>query len=467
MPNHDLAALSLQLKDFLSAFGLDHANIKDISISHDDSNSLCVYVELNIREHFCPVCNASTTKVKGYQLKKINHSVLNPVPCTIHYRARRFLCSVCGKTFYEHNPFVSGNLKASVATVYNVLNELRRPQATFSFVADKYHMSASSVANIFDHHIQPKRRSLPECLCFDETYAFKSRDSDYVCVLLDYYDKKIVDVLPSRRRRYLVDYFYNIPLSERKKVKYVSFDMWCTYRDVAKLMFPNCVCIVDKFHVLQELSRKVTRVRIDVMNQNKKIKDDLIKKQRLLKQNQDSLSPEDDVKLKNAQCNYYLLKKFDFVLFSNDPRISDPNHEKRFNRVLNRYCNLNDIYHMIIAIDPLLEEAVVIKDIIHLFYKNTLYKDAKKDLEDIIILCRSSHVKGLQDFSNTLTQWKQEIINSFIKIPSINRKMNNALIENRNKTIKLLKHSSNGYTNWNRFRARVLYSLNDDIPIKL
>ena len=64
------------------------------------------------------------------------------------------------------------------------------------------------------------------------------------------------------------------------------------------------------------------------------------------------------------------LKKFDFVLFSNDPRISDPNHEKRFNRVLNRYCNLNDIYHMIIAIDPLLEEAVVIKDIIHLFYKN-------------------------------------------------------------------------------------------------
>ena len=169
MPNHDISVPSLPLKDFLSAFGLDHANIKDINIFHDDSHSLCVYIELNIREHFCPVCHTSTTKVKGYQLKKINHAVLNPVPCTIHYRARRYLCPVCGKTFYEHNPFVSGNLKASVATVYNVLNELRRPQATFSYVADKYHMSASSVANIFDHHIQPNRRSLPECLCFDET----------------------------------------------------------------------------------------------------------------------------------------------------------------------------------------------------------------------------------------------------------------------------------------------------------
>ncbi|MEG0743787.1 MAG: transposase, partial [Erysipelotrichaceae bacterium] len=93
--------------------------------------------------------------------------------------------------------------------------------------------------------------------------------------------------------------------------------------------------------------------------------------------------------------------------------------------------------------------------------------NAKSDLEDIILLCRTSNTKELQDFSNTLCEWKQEIINSFIKIPSINRKMNNALIENRNKSIKLLKHSSNGYTNWNRFRSRVLYSLNDDIHMKL
>ena len=454
------------MKDFLTAFGLDRADIKDIIICNEDGY-LNVYLELNIREHSCPVCKSATTKVKGYQLKKINHSVLNPIPCMIHYKARRYVCPVCGKTFYENNPFISGNLKVSVATVYNVLNELKRPETTFSYVADKYHMSASSVANIFDRHIHPHRRSLPECLCFDETYAFKSRDSDYICVLLDYNEKKITDVLPSRRMRYLVDYFHKIPLKERKKVKYVSFDMWKTYREVSRLMFPECICIVDKFHVLQELSRKVTRVRIDVVNENKKIKDDLTKKRKKLKEEKTSLCPEDEERLRIAQRNYYLLKKFDFVLFSNDPRISDANVEKKFNRALNQYCNLNDIYHMAIEIDSKLKEAVEIKDIIHLFYKSAEQKNAKKELEDIIILCRTSNVKGLQDFSNTLCEWKQEIINSFIKIPSLNRKMNNALIENRNKSIKLLKHSSNGYTNWNRFRARILYSLNDDIPMKL
>lgn len=466
MADHSFSTPSLQSNDFLTAFGLDRADIQDLHIYHEDG-SLIVYLALNIREHSCPVCHSSTIKVKAYQLKKINHAVLTPTPCIIHYKARRYICPVCGKTFYENNPFISGNLKVSVATVYNVLNELKRPEATFSYIGDKYHMSASSVANIFDKHIQPHRRKLPECLCFDETYAFKSRDSDYVCVLLDYIDKKIVDVLPSRRKRYLVDYFYNISLEERNNVKYVSFDMWKTYRDVSKLMFPNCVCIVDKFHVLQELARKVTRVRVDVMNQNKKVKDEIEKKRKLLKKNHSSLSPEEEERLKLASRNYYLLKKFDFLLFSNDPRISEPNCEKRFNRVLNCYCNLNDLYHMVLDIDPLLKEAVEIKDLIHHFYKQTPHAKAKKELEDIIILCRTSKIKGMQDFSNTLCEWKQEIINSFIKIPSLNRKMNNALIENRNKSIKLLKHSSNGYTNWNRFRARILYTLNDDIHMKM
>lgn len=458
---------SLQLRNFLVAFGLDRANIKEINIYHEH-DGLIIDVSLNVCEHSCPICNTATSKIKGYHLKKIKHSVLNPTPCTIHYNARRYICPICGKTFfYEHNPFTNGSSKLSVETVYNVLQELKRPEATFQYVADKFHISPSTVSNVFDIHVKPVRRKLPECISFDEAYAFKSTDSDYICVLLDYVDKKIIDVLPSRRKQYLIDYFYHIPLEERKKVKYVSFDMWHTYRIVSRAMFPNCICIVDKFHILQELSRRVTRVRIDVMNKNKKIKDQLEDRRKLLKQNYQELSCEDGDTLKKVQINYYLLKKFDFVLFSNDPKINDPNQKKKLNRVLNRYCNLHDIYDLIIHIDDQLKEAAEIRDRIHFFYKQTEYHQAKQELEEIIILCRTSKVRTIQEFSNTLVEWKQEIINSFIKIPSINKRMNNALIENRNKTIKLLKHSSNGYTNWDRFRARVLYTLNDDIPIKL
>jgi transposase len=466
MSDNGMNAPSLEMRDFLAAFDLDRADIKDISIYHEN-NGLTINITLNIKEHRCPICNTATTKVKGYQNKSIRHSILNPVPCVIHYRARRYICPICGKTFYEDNPFVFESQKISVATVYNVLQELKRPEATFKYVGAKFNLSPSSVANIFDKHIVIERRTLPECISFDETYAFKSDTSDYICVLLDYTDKKIIDVLPSRRKRKLIDYFYNIPLEERNNVKYVSFDMWETYRIVSKLMFPNCVCIVDKFHVLQDLSRRVTRIRVSAMNNTKAIKDKLTEKKNELKTAGKSLTAQEEEELQKATINYYLLKKFNFVLFSNDERITNPNEKKKFNHVLNRYCNLYDIYDLIINIDDNLKKAVEIKDEIHLFYKNTKYKDAKKELEKLIIECRTTNLKELQDFSNTLTNWKQEIINSFIIIPSINRKMNNALIENRNKSIKLLKHSSNGYTNWERFRTRVLYTLNDDIPIKI
>ena len=90
---------------------------------------------------------------------------------------------------------------------------------------------------------------------FDEVFAFQSKNSPCICVLLDYNDKKIVDILPSRRKADLIQFFTAIPLEERNKVKYVCFDMWETYRSVSKLMFPNSKGVLDKFHVVAELRR--------------------------------------------------------------------------------------------------------------------------------------------------------------------------------------------------------------------
>ena len=140
--------------------------------------------------------------------------------CYIIYHARRYQCPPLQKTFYENNPFTFGG-KLSVATVFNVLRDLKSPNATFTDVARRYSISTTSAINIFDRHVNISRRQLPECLALDEVYAFKSHDSDYVCVIVDYLDKKIVEVL-SRRKSTCVNYFLLIPLEERRKWKYVS-----------------------------------------------------------------------------------------------------------------------------------------------------------------------------------------------------------------------------------------------------
>lgn len=68
----------------------------------------------------------------------------------------------------------------------------------------------------------------------------------------------------------------------------------------------------------------------------------------------------------------------------------------------------------------------------------------------------------MNDFGNTLIRWKNEILHSFKEIEETKTKVNNAIIENRNKVIKTIKRHSNGYSNWDRFRNRVLYVTNPE-----
>ena len=91
-----------------------------------------------------------------------------------------------------------------------------------------------------------------------------------------------------------------------------------------------------------------------------------------------------------------------------------------------------------------------------------------------------TNIEEMIKFSNNLINWKQEIINSFTivgteykveadkgQVVVCNKKVNNAIIENRNKIIKCIKNNANGYTNWSRFRNRVMYVLDSNATFSL
>lgn len=177
------------------------------------------------------------------------------------------LCVACKKTFYEHNPFTFPGMKVSLLTVYNVLNDLKSCNETFTSIAKRHNISTTTAASIFDKHVHVSRNPLPEIMCIDEVYAFKSDHSKYVCVLLDYTSHNIIDLLPDRHKGTLIDYFHHIPKEERLRVKLICIDMWQTYRTVAQVMFPKEKLVVDKFHVIQEFTRHLNQMRVNAMNQ--------------------------------------------------------------------------------------------------------------------------------------------------------------------------------------------------------
>ncbi len=83
-------------------------------------------------------------------------------------------------------------------------------------------------------------------------------------------------------------------------------------------------------------------------------------------------------------------------------------------------------------------------------------------------------------FSYTLANWQTEIINSFYiakteyklsrktgQITVGYKRLNNALMERLNGTVKLITKAANGYTNWERFRNRCMLVLEKGIEFAI
>lgn len=428
----------------LQLFNLEDDDVQEARYIPSGNDSI-IDIRLASKNEPCEVCGYDRPAIKNYVLKKITHSVLSDRKCTIHYHARRYICPVCKKTYYEKNPFVFKSMKISSKTVYNILDDLKNYNDTFSSVAKRYHVSPTSVASIFDSHVDMRRKSLPTMLNFDEVYAFKSSDSKYVCVLLDFENQTPIDVLPSRRYDYLLSYFMNIPKEERQKVQLVCSDMYDCYRSIARACFPNSLTLVDHYHVSADLNKRVDSVRTRVMRQAKASKN------------------KDD---------YYLLKKFNWMIYTSDHDKFDPNQKKKYNCHFKYYMNFYDIREKLLEVNPELREAWELKEEMVQFYNDCTVDNAEDELNKIIKRFKNSSVNEIQEFGKTLYKWRNEIVNSFYivgyeykvdagtgYVAARKLKMNNAIIENRNAIIKCLKKNSNGYNNWSRFRNRVLYVL--------
>lgn len=438
----------------LQLFNLEDNDVYSISYNTLKNKDDTALIDIKLANHPipCPNCSYESPSVKEYVKKGITHSALSDRKCKIIYHARRYVCPVCGRTYYEKNPFVFNSCKISHLTVVNILQDLKNFTETFSSVAKRHGVSPTTAASIFDAHVDIHRKKLPTHLCIDEVYAFKSRESKYVCVLLDYITQEVIDILPSRHMRYLSDYLFKIPLEEREKVEFISYDMWDTYKRIQKTYFPRSVGVVDHYHVIQDLNRHLDKVRIAIMKSFRKGTD-----------------------------GYYLLKKFNWMIFKNaDSDLLDENAERKLNYHFKTEMNYHDIYLKLRDVHPHLRTAWSLRDDVVDFYEKCTYENA---MENILIIIKKLHdcdIEEMRQFGDTLSKWKKEIVNSFIIVAHSykvdketgeliykSKKMNNGIIENRNKIIKCVKNNANGYTNWNRFRNRLLYVLNKDANFSL
>lgn len=398
-------------------------------------------IELKFYKQYmlCPICGSNHIKFHSYQYKKIIHSISTHQKSIIRLHHRKYQCRDCKKIFYESNRISDTYENISLYTKTSILNYLKDYNHTFTSAAHHYYVSVQTVINIFDHYVEAKRRRLPKVINIDEVFISRAHKYKYACVLYDFMHRKIIDVLPTRHKRYLIDYFARIPKTELSSVEVVVMDMWTSYREVVKLCIPQAKIAVDSFHLIRTLNEIIKRIRIDTMN--------------LYKINK-SAPVHDDM-------YYYMLKKFHYFFVKNYEDIYDG---KIRIQKLHAYWYKSDILHYLLSINDDLKDAYLLKERYRAFNLTAYYDTCDDELNQLIYLFRNHKLTGMRSFGRTLSNWKVEIKNSFLIYDK--RRISNGPIESVNNKIKTVIKTSNGIKSYNRLRNKIMYAINKDIPIK-
>ena len=92
-----------------------------------------------------------------------------------------------------------------------------------------------------------------------DEFAAHTLYGKYALIINDLIKKKTLDILPNRKKDYLMGYL--IKVENRGNVKYVIGDMYEPYLLVTKAMFKNAKYVVDRFHYVKYIMDAIDRIR--------------------------------------------------------------------------------------------------------------------------------------------------------------------------------------------------------------
>ena len=102
-------------------------------------------------------------------------------------------------------------------------------------------------------------RNLPKVISLDEFKA-DTNEGKYAFIISDTIHRKVLDILPERKKEYLIQYFTHC--NNRHSVEYVISDMYEPYLLIKQIMFPHAKYVVDKFHYTRYIMDALDKIRI-------------------------------------------------------------------------------------------------------------------------------------------------------------------------------------------------------------
>jgi len=449
--------------------GLLNLEDADVFVSDEHVQDDCYFITLETHPstHFCPLCGFRMHS-RGIKTRTINHPIMqNSMQIILKLKQRRWRCTndACRYEVNESFRFVDKYRRNTNATDILIIDAFRDLSSSVVSIAEKFHVSDTYALDIFDQYIQMPRLPLSDIISVDEVHLDLDDDCKYALVIQDFHSGEPIDLLRSRRANVTEAYFASIPKEERFAVKYLISDMYNQYINYVDKYFPNAVSVVDSFHVIQWMNRKIDQYIRQLLRYYKQ------RDRHLFFQRYPDLPPETHIPLSNE---VYLLQKYRWLILANPSNITyytQPRMDHHFHCLMNTF----DYEDALFRIDPMLHELRDLKELYLSFNAHNAGHplEAEKELDNLIDYYLHFGNAIFRDFAQLLVRYHDYIINSFVMAERYGNgkvyssRLSNGPMESLNRKVKDLKRLGRGYRNFEHFRNRFLYATRDNPALNL
>ena len=371
----------------------------------DNSTEGELVFTLPVVPHPCPYCHKPTARIHDYRRQILKTSLSTEIGKQVVYRRRRYRCLDCGKAFSESHPFIAKHCSIPYSDAADIVFSHARLVSS-SAIAERHNVSASTAARLFGT-VSHSSRTLDEAISIDEFRG--NAGAKFQVVINSLSKRECLSILPDRSPDSLYAAILQYPLEERLKVKYVSIDLSASFRKMVQECFPNARIAADHFHAVRMANDALDNVRKEV---------------------QSGLGQE---------CRKYFKHSRKVLL----KREKDLTEEERHVRevLLNHSDRLSAAYAM--------------KEAYFKIFESKDGTEFSRRLRQFAEAAEKQAIKGFRTLLRTTGRWKKELI------CGIASGLNNGFTEGCNTTIKTLKRVCYGFRNFENFRRRILFVLND------
>jgi transposase len=379
---------------------LEGVKFKDVNIQED---TIDVFVVPIHDVQLCPECSRPTSTLVDITPKVYRDLNLAGRTCHIEIDQRRFECLHCFCTFTESLSF-AGSYRHYTSRFEQEVYECCR-ETTATYAASKFGISDKTVTDIY-HMVARRKQQKPlqptQVIGIDEIAMHKGH-KDFIVIISDLTNKRVIDVLRDRKKAALEDYMKEWSEDFKAGIKYVAIDLWGPYRSVVESMLPNARAVADRFHVMQNLNKALDSCRKQAKRESsdKEIWKDA--KYAVLKNREDLTEEQADI----------------------------------LNRVLGASSSLKTSYEL--------------KELFRsVFNDSKNRKTGSEKLGAWVLEVVKREIVGYYEFVKTILNWHENILNYFEEW------VNSGFVEGVNNKIKLIKRKAFGFANFENFRIKII-----------